>query len=115
MKLKTFTALITVAVQDHEEMPHEFAISERIRNVLEGTKPADYPSVQACHASVVQGDVMMDPFLSLRTTEKGGLMQLNALGHTLQMVKDQHELLHSRLHEEPKIPPPTQNEGSDID
>lgn len=115
MQLKTFTALITIAVNDGEEMPHEFAISERIQNALEGKHVPTHPHAQACHASVVPGDVVMDPFLSLRTTEKGGLMQLNALGHTLQMVKDQHALLHSRLHEAPKMPPPTQNEGSDID
>lgn len=115
MHLKTFTALITIAVHDGDEMPHEFAISERIAVALEGRAPLAYPPVAACHASAIQGDVILNPFLSNQTIDKGNPMKLNALGHTCQMVRDQHALIHSRGMTPNTIPHPSLNEGSDID
>lgn len=115
MQLKTFTALITIAVNDGESVPNEFDLSHRIMDCLEGKHGTGPAMAQAAHVSVLQGDLMMEPFLSLKTTEKGGLMQLNALGHSVQMVKDQHHLLHTRNANAITIPEPTQNEGSEPD
>lgn len=115
MHLKTFTALITIAVNDGESMPNEFDMGVRLMNSLEGKHSPTAPMAQAAHVSVLQGDVMMEPHLSVRTTQKHGLMKLNALGHSLQMVKDQHGLLHRRSTEQSSIPHPSLNEGSDID
>lgn len=115
MHLKSFTALFTIAVNDGESIPNEFDLQQRLMNSLEGKHSPTAPIAQAAHVSVLPGDLLMEPFLSLRTTEKGGLMKLNALGHSVQMVKDQHGLLYRRAVEADSIPHPTLNEGSDHD
>lgn len=115
MQVKTFTALITIAVEDDKDMPSEVSLSDRIDLILQTKAVTCYEPVATSFSSVIDGDVIENPFISLKYKEHGQLMQLKPEGIRIQMVKDNHALLRDRAAGNAPIPHPTLNEGSDID
>lgn len=114
MKVKTYTALITIAVEDNEMLPTPLSISDRMDLILQTKVVTCYEKVSASFTSVVEGDVMA-PGHDQPAESHEEKMTLMARGLRVQMVKQQHATLRDRAEGKLELFHPTLNEGSDID
>ncbi len=115
MQVKTFTALITVAVEDGKQMPHEFSIGELTRGALEGRMYSPEPLVEASFVSVIPGDALLESQVDVRQLEGMSMSELFNLGCRIESIKRMHAHLCARVSGSTLIQHPGLNEGSDND